>query len=85
MYRTSSLTRCCTCLIAIDLGIVTIVIVPLVRSPLLVIRKLALRISNLCAVLLAKLLAELSSADRTYLYALTAGNTLLLLNMCSVS
>ncbi len=73
-----------TGIVAVDLRILAVMDVPVVRGPLLRIRKKGLRILHLGAVLPAKLLTELGCTDRTDLHALAAGNALLLLHVCAV-
>ncbi len=70
--------------IAVDLGILTIMRIPVVSRPLCLIRQQCLWIHKRTAILVAQLLAKLGSAYRTYLYALAAGNTLVMIHMGTV-
>ena len=83
--RTSCLAGCSTCFINVELRVITEVLVPLVRSPLLGIGKFCLRIFDLGTVFQAELLSEFCGAYRADFNALAAGNALICLNMSTVS
>ena len=73
MRRTGCFTRCCARRVAVDAVLVTIVLVPLLRSPLLGIGKLLFRI-GLLAVLGAEFLSQTYSSCRTVFHATAASH-----------
>ena len=84
MRRTCRFARRCAGLIAVDLYVVTVVEVPLLRTPRSEIGQLSFRVFDGAAVLVAELLAKLRRADRADLDALAAGHALFCRHMRTV-
>ena len=76
MCRTGGLTRCCTCIITVNLCIIPIIWIPFFFAPLNCIRKLRLRIFNR-TILCTKFLSELCCSCRTKFNASSACDTLI--------
>ena len=83
--RTCSLARGCACIIAVDSVGVSVVFIPLFRTPRHSVRKLYLRILNVTTVLGAKLLSQLYSTCRAVLHAASAGDAVFRFGLSHVS